>query len=477
VSGDLRTVSGALRASQSVLGDRAGSDHMTEQPIMPTANDDAERAVLGACFQGRRWLDEAAGMLRPEMFYGPRNGTVFQAMLAMREVDRTVDPITLVDWLGRDEVQRLGGLPFIHDLHAAVVIGTDVAFHAEIVRDCAARRGILALAQRMAQRTTSSTDPVPEVIDRCWVDLENVAQQTRGNLDTYSTADLVVEALGTYAEPEVEALPTGWLSLDEMLNGGLRPGQLIVVAARPGLGKSIVGANVSRHLSSIDRKVLFISLEMRRKELMDRIVADVASVELPKLIRHQLTSFEWGRVQEAAQKMKDWRPISIADTPSMRLANIRSVAREQARAPDGLDLLVVDYLGLTERADPRQDDRQHVSATSRGLKILARELDVPVLAMHQLNRNSETRIGKKPMLADMRDSGAVEQDADIAILLHREDDPTKRGFIDLIVAKQRQGPTGVVRLRFQGAYGRLSVGALSEFDPPPEGPPNLRVVD
>ena len=297
--------------------------------------------------------------------------------------------------------------------------------------------------------------------DNVWpVHLDAVAVDARGGIAPSEFHDLFDAALARYASEAPPALPLGFPELDDMLGGGLRPGQMVCVAGRPGTGKSLIAACAAVNVAENGGGALIASLEMSEAELMDRIVANLSGVDHGRLTRHALTRWDWERVR-AANERRRALPIAIEDNPYLNVTAIRSVARDRARTARGLALLVVDYLNLVRPADERKDRREQVDAISRGIKLLGKELGVPVLALAQLNRMSEMRAGRRPQLSDLRESGALEQDSDIVLLLHHDDTDDEHRFdLEVIVAKNRGGRTGSVFLPWSPELSRIGVARL-----------------
>jgi replicative DNA helicase len=425
----------------------------------PPADVHAEAALLGACLRSPVALDTAAEAVGARDFYRPAHGEVFAAMLDMREHGVEVDPVTLAHHLG-DRLFKLGdeqrrGAPWLADLYGGTPSAGNVGFYAEIIADKSVRRRLVAAAQRTHQLAYADGGETADVVERARQALDEVAQSARGGDAAVEAVDLADDALARYASEAEPALSTGWGDLDMIMSGGLRPGTMTVVGARPGVGKSVVGCNVPLAAGLRGHGSLIVSLEMTTAELTDRLIANLATVELTRLMRRQLTSQDWDAVQVAADRLRDL-PIAVNDDPHLGMAQIRSHARDRARSPVGLSLLVVDYLGLVRPAETRNVPRQEqVAAISRGLKLLAKELRVPVLALHQLNRGPEQRADKRPAMADLRESGAIEQDADSVWLLHRSDEDDKRYEIEINVAKNRQGRVGTVHLPWTPQYARV----------------------
>jgi replicative DNA helicase len=423
---------------------------------VPSQDLAAEEALIGACMLSSTALDEAAEIVTERDFYRPAHGELFAAMVTMRDKGEAVDPVTLGHHLADvGTLQRFGGLPRLHDFMAAVPTATNAAYYAEIVRDHALRRGLDAAGVRARQLARTPSDDVAELIEQARMSFDEQADLARGGSEAREIGDLVDLALARYENPAPEALPTGFIDLDARISGGLRPGTFTVIGARPGQGKSIIGGNIATNVARSGKGVLFVELEMTEEELVDRIISNIAGVRLGSITSHKLNQQEWGYIQQAAARLRDL-PLLIDDEPHMSVTGIRSRARDRMRTPRGLSLVVVDQLNLVRPATARLKREEEVAELSRNFKLLAKELHVPIVVLHQLNREPEKRGGGKPQLSDLRDSGMVEANADIVILLHPqpEDDP-RAGEIDLIFAKNRQGPQGVITMAWQPHYARV----------------------
>lgn len=428
---------------------------MTDEFTTPPHDDGAERALLGAVLCGGRALSEVAGQIRPEDFYSPKHGQVFAAVLAVLNAGDPVDPVTVLAELGRrSTAARTTAGPMLAELVEQAPIGGQVGWYAARVADCAGKRKVLIAAQRIAQIALSGQGSAAETGEAARQILDAaVASTTVDGEGVVMAADLVTEGLARYQSTATPAVTTGLYDLDEAFTGGLRPGCLYVVAARPGVGKSLLACVMAANIAKSAGAVFFASLEMNRGELFDRLVARLGKVELSHLTRQEFIHDDWDRAFKAAGLIEKW-PLGVLDTPNVGLTTIRAQARDMTRLPGGLALVVVDYLQLIRPADPRQPREQQVASFSRGLKLLAKELSVPVVALAQVNRAPETRADRRPALGDLRESGAIEADADAVLLLHDDQDPTTAGVLDVIIAKNRHGRRGQLQLSWEPQYAR-----------------------
>jgi replicative DNA helicase len=417
----------------------------------------AERAVLGVMLESDDACADVAGLLTGAEFYKPAHRAIFDAVVAVRRDGTQSDPVTVADWLRRrGELGRVGGEKYLLDLHGTrVAVPVNAGYYAEIISGKAALRNLAAASQRLAQLAHCGVGGVDldEVLDqaRATVDEATAGYRNRNHDEGVDVGELALDALERYDQPQSPGLLTGWDDLDELLAGGIKPGNFAIVAARPSVGKSMVGTNLAVNAAKRGTGALFASLEMHRDEVMDRIYADLAGVELDHLTRHQLSDYDWERVRQVAVALQSY-PLRIEDTPHLSLARLRSLARDRTRHPAGLGLVVADYLQLMRPADIRTQRQEQVAEISRGLKLLAKELAVPVVALAQLNRDVERRLDKRPNLSDLRESGSLEQDPDIVLLMW--DNPERVGERQIVVAKNRQGRTGDVRLSWSPHYAR-----------------------
>jgi replicative DNA helicase len=427
----------------------------------PPHNDDAERAVLGAMLQSRRAIAEVSEVLTGRDFYKPAHETIYGAILDLYADGQPADALTAGERLEKDgELTRIGGLPYLHTLTSSVTTAASATWHADIVLNHAVRRRMIEVGVRIAQMgwDTDQGSDLPTIVDRAQAETHALSAPGRTG-EAPSNLDVLDQLLDEIEHGTQPGLPTGFADLDS-LTGGLHPGQMVIVAARPAIGKSTLGLDIARHVSVKHqlRSAIF-SLEMGRKDLIRRAISAEARVPLHHLAPNAMTDDDWQRVAGARERVTT-APMVIDDSPHLTVMGIRTKARRLMQQ-GGLSLIVVDYLQLMSSGGSRRfETRQtEVSVMSRGMKLLAKELHIPVVVLAQLNRGPEQRSDKRPMLSDLRESGALEQDADLVILLHREDayDPqsSRAGEADLIVAKHRNGPTATITVAFQGHYSRF----------------------
>lgn len=423
---------------------------------VPPHDLDAERAVLGSLLQAPALTDEITEHLTGPDFYEPKHEMILDAILGLLQSSHPVDAITVVDELtNRGTLGFVGGAAYVADVLAAATIPANATYYAEIVRSHALRRRVINAGIKAIQIGHESQGDSEVIADQAQQAIYAATQTTRQNASP--TVGALLEPTFDWLESTADpGLRTGFYDLDKLLEG-LQPGQMVIVAARPGQGKSTFAMDVARHVALQEQvPTLFLSLEMSSQELMLRILAAEGSVPLSSLKRRELTPPMWERVNTASAKLSG-APLWLEDDPGITPMALRSKARQLRR--QGLGLIVLDYLQLLSSGRKVESRQVEVSEFSRQIKLLAKEIGVPIIALSQLNRLAEQRADRKPALSDLRESGSLEQDADIVMLLHREEvhDPqtTRRGEADVIVAKNRNGETGTVTLGFQGNHSKF----------------------
>lgn len=425
----------------------------------------AEQAVLGSMILSDRAIEEVIEVLEPEHFYRPSHETIYRTLVDLHTEGVAHDQIALINRLEKNgDLTRCGDRGYPFDLVQAVTTVMNAQDHAENVREKAVLRKILAAGTGMAHSVHSKERSPDEIVQDAYDTLEGLASLTDGGDEDLSIGvdimDTVAEVVDIRENGPKDGLKTGFTDFDS-LTGGLQPGQFVLIAARPAMGKSVLGGDFARYTAiRNDIPTLFFSLEMGRKELEKRFLAAHATYPL-----HWMKTkgpIDDAKVMDLVEAGKDMQasPLFIVADTGITLAKIRSHCRRVQRQ-GGLGLVVIDYLQLMggESTGKNDNRQQEVSRISRGLKTLAMDLGVPVVALSQLNRGPEQRQDKRPMVSDLRESGSLEQDADIVILLHREDaydkESPRAGEADLIVAKHRNGPTATITVAFQGHYARF----------------------
>jgi len=445
---------------------------------VPPQNLEAEESVLGGVLLDNTALDRVVELLQPDDFYRGAHRKLFNAMLELSERSEPVDLITLSEALrSRGDLADVGGAAYLGELAERVPTAANIVHYARIVRDRAVLRGLITAATEIATRGYEASGDVAELLDRAEQLIFDISERRVRNAFT-RLSEVLVESIKTierlYEQKQsVTGVPTGFVDLDRMLSG-LQPSDLIIVAGRPSMGKTAIVLNVAEHAAlRADVGVAVFSLEMAKEQLAMRMLCSEARVDLARVRTGHLSDREFPRLAMAAGRLGD-APIFIDDTPALSVLELRAKARRLKRDPaNKLGLVIVDYIQLMRSSEGRDNREQEISEISRSLKALAKELRVPVLALSQLNRQVESRTPPVPRLADLRESGAIEQDADVIIFLYRDDyyneDSDKKGLAEVIVAKQRNGPTGSVELTFLREFTRFENREVGHDDEGQEG--------
>ena len=426
-------------------------------------DDVAEQSVLGGMLLSKDAIADVVESLRASDFYKPAHETIYEAILSLYGHGSPADVITVADELKkRGELTRVGGASYIHTLIASVPTAANAQYYAEIVKEHAIMRRLIEAGTKIAQLGYANETEVDPLVDQAQAEIYAV---TDGNAkeDYVSFSEALEETINEIDansnRPDgVYGVPTDFIEFDE-LTGGLHGGQMIVIAARPGVGKSTLALDIARSASIHHQMTtVFFSLEMSRTELAMRILSAEGKISMGRLKKGDLDTEGWTNLATLQGRI-DSAPLFIDDSPNMTLMEIRAKCRRLKQRND-LKLVVLDYLQLMSSGKKVESRQQEVSEFSRSLKLLAKELDVPVIALSQLNRGSEQRTDKRPMVSDLRESGSIEQDADMVILLHREDmynpESDRVGEADMIIAKHRGGPTRTIPLAFSGKYSRFN---------------------
>ncbi|MDO9225195.1 MAG: replicative DNA helicase [Pseudomonadota bacterium] len=414
-------------------------------PLLPPHSVEAEQSVLGGLLLENRAWERAADLINERDFYRADHRHIWRTIAAMIEAGQPADVITVAEALeSHNRLDEVGGLAYLAALAQNTPSAANIRRYAEIVRERATMRALLAAADGIRAAVANADGRTPAEIAREAESTLATVAADQGAGEPVTAAAAMMEVLRHADDAAGSAgLLTGLDDLDS-LTGGLEPGQLVVVAARPAVGKTALALAVARHVAQHGGRVAFFSLEMSRRELAGRLLAAAARVN-GRNLKTGLSADEWGRLT-AASTAPGFDSLILDDTPAASVAYIRARARRLNRT-GRLSLIAVDYLQLMKPADTRATRTEQVGSLSRGLKALAKELAVPIIALAQLNRASEVRGDKRPMLSDLRDSGEVEQDADAVLLLSRA--ATDGDSIECQLAKHRQGPTGTFYLDFE----------------------------
>ncbi|GAA1881009.1 replicative DNA helicase [Lapillicoccus jejuensis] len=448
---------------------------MTIQELFPGASDQApddrlppqdvhaEQSVLGGMLLSKDAIADCVEVLKGTDFYRPAHEVVYDAILDLYGRGEPADAITVADELTkRGELQRVGGQAFLHDLIARVPTAANAGYYAQIVVERAVLRRLVEAGTKIVQLgyATSGGD-VEDIVNAAQAEVYAVADK-RGGEDYVRLGDVLEPTVdeievASGKSGDMTGVPTGFTDLDALTNG-LHPGQMIVLAARPAMGKSTLGLDIARSAAIKNNMATVVfSLEMGKTEITMRLLSAEAGIQLQHMRKGTMREEDWGRLAQTMGRVSE-APLFIDDSPNMSLMEIRAKCR-RLKQRHNLKLIVIDYLQLMSSGKRVESRQQEVSEFSRAIKLLAKELEVPVIAISQLNRGAEQRTDKRPQMSDLRESGSIEQDADMVILLHRDEayekESERAGEADLIVAKHRNGPTDTIVVAFQGHYSRF----------------------
>lgn len=423
---------------------------------VPPQNQDAERSTLGSMLLDKDAIFRAVEILHAEDFYKEAHRMIFEAVVNLANRNEAVDLITVTEELRqKNQLEGVGGIPYLTSLVNSVPTAANVEFYARIVEEKALLRGLIRTATQIVSQGYDGTEEVEKILDQAEQAIFNVAQRrtTRGYSLLKETLNQAFEKIEKIFETKggVTGIPTGYADFDRY-TAGLQPSDLIILAARPSMGKTTFALNIAQY-AAVEMKIptIVFSLEMSKEQLAMKLLCAEAGVDNQRIRTGALTDADWPRLSRALGRLSEAR-MYIDDTPGVSVMEVRAKAR-RIKAEEGLGLIIIDYLQLMQGRAKSENRQQEVSEISRGLKALARELSVPVIALSQLSRAVEQRTVKIPALADLRESGSLEQDADIVLFLYRDDyynpETEKKNITDLIIAKHRNGPLGNVEFFFQ----------------------------
>ncbi|HET7174048.1 MAG TPA: replicative DNA helicase [Nocardioidaceae bacterium] len=442
--------------SQSPVAEDRGSGRV------PPQDELAEQSVLGAMLWSKDAIADVVEVIRGADFYRPAHELIYDAIIDLYGRGEPADAITVTNELNRaGDLVRAGGAPYVHTLVASVALAANAGYYAEIVRERAVLRRLIGAGTKIVQLGYAGQGRVDDVVDQAQAEVYNVTER-RASEDYAPLADLMeatideLEAIGN-RDGAMGGVPTGFAELDSLTNG-LHPGQMVIVAARPAVGKSTMGLDLARSAAiRHGLTTVMFSLEMSKSEITMRLLSAEARIALHHMRNGKMSDDDWNKLVRKMSEVSA-APLFIDDSPNLTMMEIRAKARRLKQRHD-LRLIVIDYLQLMTSGKKVESRQLEVSEFSRQIKLLAKELEIPIVAIAQLNRSSEQRTSRRPLLSDLRESGSLEQDADVVILLHRDDiyekESTRPGEADLIVAKNRNGPTAELVLAFQGHYSRF----------------------
>lgn len=434
-----------------------------EGNVRTLPNDlNAEMATLGGMLLSQEAVAEVFEEVRPHDFYAPKHEFIFNAILSLFGKGEPTDVIAVTDELNKTgNLLKAGGADYLHSLASYVPTAASASYYASIVSEKAVLRRLIEAGTRIAQSGYESQGEVSELVNDAQSEIFKVASDSAGEdfvALNKSIEDAIHEMeLAQNRGGELTGIATGFTELDQLTHG-LHGGQLVILAARPAMGKSTLALDIARNAAlAKGQSTIFFSLEMGRAEIAMRLLSAESAISLQSMRKGMMAEKDWSKVASTRGRIND-APLYIDDSPNMTLVEIRAKCRRLAQQTD-LKMVVIDYLQLLTSGKKVESRQQEVSEFSRALKLLAKELGVPVIAISQLNRQTEQSKDKKPELSHLRESGSLEQDADVVVLLHREGvfekDHPRAGEADLILAKQRNGPTGTVVVAFQGQYSRF----------------------
>ncbi|MCD7709275.1 MAG: replicative DNA helicase [Clostridiales bacterium] len=432
--------------------------------IMPSSIE-AEQSVIGSMIMDRDAILTAMEMLQKEDFYQQQYGVVFEAMVELCNEGQPVDLITLQARLREKSVpEEVSSLEYVGELLRAVPTSANVKYYCGIVQENSMKRKLIRVMESIENECYAGTEPLPQILEKTEHDVFELLSSRTGS-DFVPIKQIVMDALERVEKAfrqagTVTGLPTGFLDLDYR-TAGLQPSDLILIAARPSMGKTAFALNIAEYLSfRKDYTCAVFSLEMSKEQLVNRLFAMEAHIDAQGLRTGNLTDTDWEKLVEGAGIIGNSKLI-LDDTPGISVPELRSKCRKY-KLEHGLDIVIIDYLQLMSGSSNRMNDnrQQEISEISRSLKALARELGVPIVALSQLSRAVEQRPDHRPMLSDLRESGAIEQDADVVMFLYRDDyynkDTELKGIVEVIIAKQRNGPVGTINLAWLPEYTKFA---------------------
>jgi replicative DNA helicase len=419
------------------------------------ASEESEVATLGTMLIDKMCLEAGLDHLQPEDFYNPKNSDIFSAMNEVYKSNKPVDIVTVTEQLNKmKKLEAVGGVSHLSELAESVPTTANASYYMGIVKEKSGLRKLINIGKEM-QELGYNNESADEAIDKAESMVFGLATASGASQGMVKTKDFIYEYYNMLQERSksgggLTGTSTGYTALDNMTSG-LQKSDLIIVAGRPSMGKTAFSLNVAENVCDLGGKVSIFSLEMSKEQLLERMVCSQSKVSGENLRRGSLAQDEWAKVKDSLGKIKNWE-LEIDDNPSITVPEIRSKLRK-SHAEKPIDLVVIDYLGLINMPSGKGINKTDaVGETTKALKQLARELDCPIILLSQLNRGVEAREDKRPMMSDIRDSGSVEQDADVIMFLYRDEyydvDSPAKGIAEVIIAKQRKGAVGKVELAF-----------------------------
>ena len=456
----------------------SSSDKQVAQLRIPPHSQEAESSVLGGLLLDNNSWDKVADLLVEADFYRYEHRLVFASITSLVNTNRPADVITVFEQMqSQGKAEEVGGLAYLNSLAQYVPSSANIRRYAEIVRERSILRKLVSVSDEIATSALNTNGrPVTNILDEAEQKIFSIGEEGSRMRQGFQSMDkLVVQLLDRVEEMsqnpnDITGVPTGFFDLDRMTSG-MQAGDLIVLAARPSMGKTALAINIAEHVAlKEDLPVAVFSMEMGASQLAIRIVGSIGRIDQGRLRTGKLIDDEWPRLSDAIERLKTVS-LSIDETPGLTTSELRASARRLARSCGKLGLVVVDYLQLMSGSGGGDGENRatELGEISRGLKMLAKELQCPVIALSQLNRGVEQRTDKRPMMSDLRESGAIEQDADVIMFIYRDDYYNKEskepGVAEIIIAKQRNGPTGTVKLTFLKPITKFEsyAGASSDY--------------
>lgn len=452
---------------------------------IPPQNIEAEQSILGGLMLDREALDQVGDMLMGEDFYKPSHQKIYDAIKELHSKSQPIDIITVTNVLqARNDMDVVGGPEYLIGLLDKTISSANITTHAKIVREKALLRRLIQTNSQLIEKAYDQEfADVESFIDMAETEIFKIGEN-RSQSGLVGSMEIVKASIQKIEElykrkAEVTGLPSGFAMLDRMTSG-LHPGEMTVIAARPSMGKTAFSLNIAQHIALRAKKtVAYFSLEMTKESMMMRMLAAESKVSMSDIRNGRIQDSAWPKLINAASSLSE-ASIFIDDTPGISPFEIRSRAR-RLKAEHGLDCIMIDYLQLMSMKQKIDSREREVAEISKSLKAIAKELQIPVIALAQLNRGVEGRSDRRPMTSDLRESGSIEQDADVIMMLYRDDyydkeDPDKQGHAEVIIGKQRNGATGTVKLRFDAQFNRFRDAepeAMNPAMPPPQAPPPI----
>lgn len=429
---------------------------------IPPQNIEAEQSVLGSMLLDREAISIAAEILKEDDFYREDHGEIYEAIMELFNKAEPVDIITVTEQLkSRGTLDKAGGLEYITNLAASVPTTANIKYYAGIVEEKSILRKLIKASTEIIDMSYEASDEVSMILDSAERNIFGILQK-RGSKGFYHVKEILIDAFNRLEElynnkEFITGVPSGFIDLDYKTSG-FQDSDLILIAARPSMGKTAFALNIAQY-AAIYKKipVAIFSLEMSREQLVNRILCSEALIDSQKMRTGNLDDEDWDKITRTLGPLSE-APIYIDDTPGISVMEIRAKCR-RLKLEKNLGLIIIDYLQLMQGRGRVENRQQEISEISRSLKILAKELKVPVIALSQLSRAPETRSDRRPVLSDLRDSGAIEQDADMVMFIYRDDyynqDTDKKNIAEIIIAKHRNGSTGTVELVWLGQYTKF----------------------